>query len=105
MHFKKSSAICFNLEESKILSFGKEFKPNHVNPLPNDKILDLMKLKAFADKKFNVAKKMIFLFDRVENIVGKGVKAGYQHFLLFVQYFPKPLSLGVVKSLNCVVKS
>ena len=97
MHFKRSSAICFNLEEYKILSFGKEFKPNHVNPLPNDKILDLMILKAFADKKLNVAKKMIFLFDRVENIVRKGVNAGYQHFLLFVQYFPKPCPWGSLK--------
>ena len=32
---------------------------------------------------------MIFVFDRVENIVGKGENAGYQHFLLFLQCFPK----------------
>ena len=25
---------------------------------------------------------MIFVFDRVENIVGKGENGGYQHFLL-----------------------
>ena len=30
---------------------------------------------------------MIFIFDRVENIVGKGENAGYQHFLLFPQCF------------------
>ena len=30
---------------------------------------------------------MIFVFDRVENIVGKGENAGYQHFLLFPQCF------------------
>ena len=32
------------------------------NPLPNDKILDMTKLKAFADDKLNVAKMTIFLF-------------------------------------------
>ena len=32
---------------------------------------------------------MISLYDRVENIVGKGENAGYQHFLLFPQCFQK----------------
>ena len=32
---------------------------------------------------------MISLYDRVENTVGKGENAGYQHFLLFPQCFPK----------------
>ena len=40
---------------------------------------------------------MISLFDRVENTVGKGENAGYQHFLLFPQYFPKPPFLGSLK--------
>ena len=30
---------------------------------------------------------IISVCDRVENIVGKGENAGYQHFLLFQQYF------------------
>ena len=50
--------------------------------LPNDKILALTKLKLFADDKANVAKMMTYVFDRVENIVGKGENAGYKHFLL-----------------------
>ena len=41
-----------------------------VDSLPNDKILALTKLKAFADDKFNVAKLMISVFNRVENTVG-----------------------------------
>ena len=53
------------------------------NTLPNNKILDATKLQAFADDKFNVAKLMISLFDRIENIAGKGENAGYKHFLLF----------------------
>ena len=48
---------------------------------------------------------MISVFDRIENIVGKGENADYQHFLLFPQCFQKASFLGVVKSRDCVVKS
>ena len=68
-----------------------------INPLPNDKISEGTKLKAFADNKLNVTKMMISLYDRVENTVGKGENAGYQHFLLYPQCFPKPSSLGSLK--------
>ena len=33
----------------------------------------------------------------MEKIVGKGENAGYQHFLLFPQYFPKGCSAGLLK--------
>ena len=59
------------------------------NPLPNDKILDWSKSKAFADNKINVNKQLKFGFGRVENIVIKGENAGYQHFFLFPQFFQK----------------
>ena len=49
--------------------------------------MDLSKLKAFADDKMNVAKMMFHVFDRAENIVGKGENSGYQHFLLFPHCF------------------
>ena len=32
-------------------------------------------------------KKLKYILGRVENIVGKGENAGYQHFLLFLQCF------------------
>ena len=67
------------------------------NSLPNDKILDWSKLKAFADDKFDVVKMMISIFDGLENSVEKGENAGYQHFLLFLQSFPKPSSFGSLK--------
>ena len=51
--------------------------------LPNNKILDWSKLKAFADDKIKVLKMMIFVLDRIENILGKRENAGYQHFLIF----------------------
>ena len=59
------------------------------NSLPNGKILDWSKLKTFADDKTNVKKKFKLCLGRVENIVGKGENAGYQHFLLFLQCFQK----------------
>ena len=65
--------------------------------LPNDKILDWSKLKAFADEKINVTKQLKFGKGRVENIVGKGENAGYQHFLLFPQCFQKTTFLGLLK--------
>ena len=35
---------------------------------------------------------LIKLYDTVENIVGEGENAGYQHFLLFPQFYHKPSS-------------
>ena len=44
---------------------------------------------------------MIFVFDSVENTVGKGENAGCQHFLLFPQWFqngfyPGSLKVGIM---------
>ena len=39
--------------------------------LPNDKIFDLSKFKAFADDNLNVYQKLKFALGRVANIVGK----------------------------------
>ena len=41
-----------------------------INPLTNANILDVTKLKAFADDKFNITKVMSSLFDRIKNIEG-----------------------------------
>ena len=57
-----------------------------LNSLPNDKILDQRKFKAFADDTINVTKNVK---RRVENIARKEENAGYQHFLLFSQCFQK----------------
>ena len=54
-------------------------------------------LKAFADDKINVNKNLKFVLGRVENIVGKGENAGYQHFLLFPQCFQKASFSGSLK--------
>ena len=77
-----------------------------IHPLPNDKILEVTKLNAFADNKLNVAKMANSLFNRVENAVGKGENAGYQQFFFFSfpKVFSKAFFLKVIKSQNWVVK-
>ena len=67
------------------------------NSLPNDKILELSKLKAFADGTINVNEKLKFGLGKEENIVEKGENAGYRHFLLFPQCFQKPSVSGSLK--------
>ena len=69
-----------------------------LNSLPNDKILDLLKLKSFANDKINVTKKLKFVLGRVENTVEKGENACHT-------MFSKGLLYRVIKSRNCVVKS
>ena len=54
---------------------------NLIKSLPNNKILDWTELKAFADYKLDVAKIMISVSDRVENIV-----QCYETFCVFRQY-------------------
>ena len=66
------------------LSELKTFAGNMINSLlPFNKNLDSSKSKASVDANLNVAQMIELGFDRVENIVGKGENAGYQHFLLF----------------------
>ena len=50
-----------------------------VYSLPDDKILAMFKLKAFADEYFKVAYMLQFFFDRVVNIVGKRRKCWLPH--------------------------
>ena len=45
------------------------------------------KFKELADVKINLTQKFKFVFEWVENILGKGENAGYQHFLLFPKCF------------------
>ena len=63
-----------------------------VNPFPHDKILYQTKLKAFADERLNVTKKIISVFDRVENTVGKGEIACTSNFSFSHNVFKMLLS-------------
>ena len=70
---------------------------NKLNSLPNDTILDLSNVKDFADNIMNMTFCNEFIMERVENIVGKGENAGYQHSLLFFQCFEKASLSGLLK--------
>ena len=74
-------------------------KQMQTNSLPNDKILDLSRLKEFADDNINVTEKLKFVVKREENIVGKGENTGSHNV------FRQPLSFWMAKSDNCVVKA
>ena len=59
--------------------------------LPNDKILDLTKLKAFAEDIINATWMLCFVFDRVENIVENGEKMLVSSIVkLFLSVLLKP---------------
>ena len=73
------------------------FYSSTFNSLLNNRILDWSTFKAFADDNSNLNQKLKFALGRVENIVGKGENAGYQHFLLFSQCFQKATSLGSLR--------
>ena len=45
---------------------------------------------------------IISVCDRVENIVGKGESAGYQHFLLFTQCFENASFPDAINSCLCM---
>ena len=47
-----------------------------ISPFPNDKLWTRPNRKHFATDKLTVAKKMIFLYGRAEDIDGKGENAG-----------------------------
>ena len=49
----------------------------NLNPLTDNKILGVPKLKALADDKSDVTQKIKVVFHRIENIVGKEENAGY----------------------------
>ena len=82
-----------------------EIKPNFLNSLPNDEMIDWSEFKVFADDNLNVAGKATLVFGRrVENIARKGENAGYQHFLLFTEMFSKGCFLRVITSRVNVLK-
>ena len=73
-----------------------------LNTLPNNKIVDWSKLKAFADRKIDVTEKLKFVLGRLENIVGKGEIACQEQFVLFLTEFSKELNGRQVKTQDCL---
>ena len=50
-----------------------------INSTKQQNFYNWCKLKAYADNKIKLVEIMIFVLDRIENIVGKGVFAGFQN--------------------------
>ena len=99
-----ASIFCFSHNIFKYLHLGREnswFVVRGINSLPNDKILGLTKSKVFADDQMNVTQILKFALGRVENIVGIGENAGYQHFLLFSQCFQRTSCIRSLKVRLC----
>ena len=84
-------------------SFSR-FKTAPFNSLPNDKILNRSKSKAFADDKINVYQKLKFVLRWVENNLGKGENV-VRSIFSFPKKFSKALFLRVIKSQDYVVNS
>ena len=75
-----------------------------LNSLPNDKILDQSKLKAFADDKIDCWNDDLYLWYGRKHC-GKRRKCWLPAFSPFPTVFSKAFFLRVVKSRDCVVKS
>ena len=74
-----------------------------LNPLPNDTFLDWSKLKAFADDRINVNKKLKFVLSWVySKYGGKRRKGWLPTFSPFPTIFSKRFLYRVVKSRDCV---
>ena len=59
------------------------------SPLPNDKILDLHKKKAFANDKINVNKKLKTYFGKSRDIVGEREELLVTSIVSFPTMFPR----------------
>ena len=92
-----------------MINVGKHHPQRKVSPtfnlLPNNKLLDMSKFKAFADDLLNVAKITISLCDKSRKHFGKKRKYWLPAFSSFPTVFSKTFFFRVVKSLDCVVES
>ena len=96
MSLKKDGRNCAGIYLLKSLTLIK---------LPKDTILGMSKFKANADDKFGLAEIIRFVFERVENIVGKRRKCWLPAFSPFPTMFSKGFLPRAIKSLDCVVQS
>ena len=62
---------------------------NSTYSLPDNNFLEWSQLKAFAEKNIKVTEKLKTVLEKVENFLGTGENASYQHFLLFPQCLKK----------------
>ena len=87
--------------------FSKSFLclPWDFNPLPNDKILDVSKLKGIADDKIKETENFEICFVKDRKHCGKRRKCWLPAFSPFPTMFSRGFFLRGVKSRDCVVMS
>ena len=68
-----------------------------INSSLNNTILGHPISKNFIDNIINLIANFTFIFQRIQNIAGKGENAGYQHFLPFPQCFRNVPLLELLK--------
>ena len=102
--FFLSSANAFNLDQSRILSFGKELSYSisfrvHISWQMNySYVIRVVKSRDCVVKSTTQSRLSTTLYKKpFENIVGKGENAGNQHFLIFTKCFlsvPKQIPIS-----------
>ena len=105
----QDEALCGNgLNNPEMAIFGLLFKKfnsftgiQYFISLPNSKLVNQSILKALCRQQNKCDEKQKFVVRTVENFVGKGENADYQHFLLFPQCFQKVSLSGSLKSGLC----
>ena len=75
-----------------------------MNSLPNKKNLRLVRIESICRQQNKCDENLKFVLGRVENIVGKGENAVYQHNFSFSHNVFKWFLIQVAKSCDCVVK-
>ena len=126
MHFKLSSAICFNLDQSKILSSGNGLSITYIiisctciwkissanktqvsqeifQPFLHQQILDCSKLKEFADHNFEFYENGGKVSESVEN-TGKRRKCSLRGISPFPTVFSNDLCWRHIKNRACLGK-
>ena len=96
LNLKLLAANSSSLEQSKICLLGKGYLL-----ITHKKNLNSSKFIVIADKKLIVAQDMFPIWQKLENILGKGENAAYQHF----SFSNKCCSSKVAKTWDSVVKS
>ena len=98
VHFKSTDTLICKIQNGVCivrLPEGNICESDHQPFTTDDKILALSKLKLFRRM---LLRWCHFSLIRVDNIVGKGENAGYQHFFLFPQCFQKASFLRFLNS-------
>ena len=73
------------------------------NPLQDNKILALSKLKAFAENELKTEQNIEFVFHRCRNLCGKRRKCCLSAFFPPSALFSKDYFLRCIKTCHCVV--